>query len=183
MSQSTSRRLPIDGFGTCVTYGEANGMGIGLPIEIDEDSPLVVAHPAAGSHYHASMSLFEDAGHPFLQVLVDEGMLYVPDQWPYHADVANHAIYQRLHDSSEGWPVFRKTSLATPHWQLHVMREAYDFLTNSPPIDVLYVDWLSWLDRFVENRENAFPEMMAHFAHKIRDGGLVVFDHKHRPTD
>ena len=75
------------------------------------------------------------------------------------------------------------TSLATPHWQLHVMREAYDFLTNSPPIDVLYVDWLSWLDRFVENRENAFPEMMAHFAHKIRDGGLVVFDHKHRPTD
>jgi len=47
MSQSTSRRLPIDGFGTCVTYGEANGMGIGLPIEIDEDRPLVVAHPAA----------------------------------------------------------------------------------------------------------------------------------------
>ena len=183
MSQGMTRKLPISGFGTCVTYGEANGMGIGLPIEIDEGRPLVLAHPAAASHYHASMSLFEDAGHPFLQVLVDVGMLDVPDEWPYHADVINHAIYQRLHDSSEGWPVYRKTSLATPHWQLHVMREAYDFLTNSPPIDILYVDWLSWLDGFVENRDNAFPEMMAQFAHKIRDGGLVVFDHKHKPTD
>ena len=167
MSQGMTRRLPIDGFGTCVTYGEANDGGIGLPIDIDEDRPIVVAHPAAASHYHASMSLFEDAGHPFLQVLVDVGMLCVPDEWPYHADVINHAIYQRLHDSSEGWPVYRKTSLATPHWQLHVMREAFEFLSNSPAIDILYVDWLSWLDGFVENRNNAFPEMMAHIAHTL----------------
>jgi hypothetical protein len=183
MSQGMTRKLPINGFGTCVTYGEANGMGIGLPLDIDEDRPIVVAHPAAASHYHASMSLFEDAGHPFLQVLVDAGMLHVPDEWPYHADVINHAIYQRLNDSSEGWPVYRKTSLATPHWQLHVMREAYEFLSISPAIDVLYVDWLSWLDGFVENRNNAFPEMMAHIAHTIRDGGLVILDHKHVPTD
>ena len=183
MSQGMTRKLPINGFGTCVTYGEANGMGIGLPLDIDEDRPIVVAHPAAASHYHASMSLFEDAGHPFLQVLVDAGMLHVPDEWPYHADVINHAIYQRLNDSSEGWPVYRKTSLATPHWQLHVMREAYEFLSISPAVDVLYVDWLSWLDGFVENRNNAFPEMMAHIAHTIRDGGLVILDHKHVPTD
>ncbi|MGY8729071.1 MAG: hypothetical protein ACKVKS_07615, partial [Candidatus Poseidoniales archaeon] len=60
MSQSMTRDLPLNGFGTCVTYGNGSDMGIGLPIEIDENRPVVIAHPAAGNHYSASMSLFED---------------------------------------------------------------------------------------------------------------------------
>ena len=62
MSQSMARKLTLDGLGMCVTYGKDNQLGIGLPIEVDKDRPLVVAHPAAAQHYHASMSLFEDAG-------------------------------------------------------------------------------------------------------------------------
>ena len=181
MGQNMTRKLPIQGFGTCITYGKQNDMGIGLPIDIDESRPIVVAHPAAAMHYNASMSLFEDTDHPFIHVLADL-CLHAPDQWPYHADEANHAVYQRLPDSSKGWPVYRKTSLKTPHWQLHAVGEAYEILSNSPALDVLYVDWLTWLDGFVEHRANAFPEMMAQFAHNIRDGGLVILDHKHLPV-
>ena len=178
MSQSMASELPLNGFGTCVTYGEGNDMGIGLPIEIDENRPVVIAHPAAGNHYSASMSLFEDAGHPFVHVLVDYGQ-FCPDEWPYHADEAHHAIYQRLHDTSEGSPVFRKTSIRIPHWQVHTVGEAYEYLSKAPPVDILYVDWLTWLDHFIENKATAFADMMAHYVSKIRDGGLVILDHKH----
>ncbi len=179
MSQSMARKLPLNGFGNCVTYGEANDMGIGLPIDIDKNRPLVIAHPAAGNYHHASMSLFEDAEHPFVHLLVDYGQ-YCPDTWPYHADDAHHAIYQRLHDTSEGAPVFRKTSIAVPHWQIHVVSEAYDYLSKAAPIDILYVDWMTWLDKFIIDDKTALADMMAHYADKIRDGGLVIFDHKHK---
>tara|TARA_B100001769_G_scaffold127316_1_gene99452 strand:+ start:683 stop:2230 length:1548 start_codon:yes stop_codon:yes gene_type:complete len=179
MSQSMVKKLQQEGFGFCITYGEDKGIGIGLPIEVDENRPLVVAHPAAANHYHASMSLFEDAGHPFVHVLVDIGQ-FCPDEWPYHADVVNHAIYQRLHDTSQGHPVFRKVCIDVPHWQVHVGGEAYDYLSNAPPVDVLYADWFSWIDRFITNDDSAFPDMMAHYVSKIRDGGLVIVDHKHR---
>ena len=182
MSQSMARKLPLNGFGNCVTYGEANDMGIGLPIEIDENRPLVIAHPAAGSYHHASMSLFEDAEHPFVHLLVDYDQC-CPDIWPYHADEAHHAIFQRLHDTSEGAPVFRKTSITVPHWQIHVIGEAYEYLSKSAPIDILYVDWMSWLDKFIVNSATALPDMMTHYANKIRDGGLVILDHKHLQTD
>ena len=179
MSQSMARKLPLNGLGNCVTYGEANDMGIGLPIDIDKSRPLVIAHPAAGSHYHASMSLFEDAEHPFVHLLIDFGQ-YCPDTWPYHTDDAHNAIYQRLHDTSEGAPVFRKTSIAVPHWQIHSVGEAYDYLSKAAPIDILYVDWMTWLDKFIIDDKTALADMMAHYADKIRDGGLVIFDHKHK---
>jgi hypothetical protein len=179
MSQSMARKLPLNGFGNCVTYGEANDMGIGLPIEIDENRPLVIAHPAAGNYHHASMSLFEDAEHPFVHLLVDYWQ-YCPDNWPYHADEAHHAIYQRLCNTSEGAPVFRKTSITVPHWQIHVIGEAYEYLSKSAPIDILYVDWMTWLEKFIVNSATALPDMMTHYANKIRDGGLVILDHKHK---
>ena len=179
MSQSMARKLPLNGFGNCVTYGEANDMGIGLPLEIDENRPLVIAHPAAGNYHHASMSLFEDAEHPFVHLLIDYGQ-YCPDTWSYHADEAHHAIYQRLHDTSEGAPVFRKTSISVPHWQIHNVGEAYEYLSKSAPIDILYVDWMTWLEKFIDNKATALPDMMTHYANKIRDGGLVILDHKHK---
>jgi len=178
MSQSMIKPLPLNGLGMCVTYGENNGIGIGLPIDVDENRPLVIAHPAAALHYHASMSLFEDAGHPFVHVLVDFGQ-YCPDEWPYHADEAQHAIYQRLHDTSTGDPVFRKVCIDVPHWQIHAAGEAFEYLSNAPPIDILYVDWMAWLDKFITNDETGFADMMAQYASKIRDGGLVILDHKH----
>ncbi len=181
MSQSETRKS-IQGLGTCIAYSGKDEMEIGLPIVVDEDRPLVIAHPAAARHYHASMSLFEDAGHPFIHVLIDH-YSQTPDSWPFHVDGINHAPYQRLNDTSRGWPVYRKTSIRTPHWQIHAQGDAYEYLTKSPAIDILYVDWLTWLDRFIKNKTNAFPEMMANFSNKIRDGGLVILDHKHMPTD
>lgn len=178
MNQSKTRKLTLEGLGLCITYGKDNTLGVGLPIDIDEDRPLVIAHPAAANHYHASMSLFEDAGHPFVHVLVDYGQ-FCPDEWPYHADIVNHAVYQRLHDTSQGHPVFRKVCIDVPHWQVHVGGEAYEYLSNAPPVDILYADWFSWIDRFVTREEHAFADMMAQYISKIRDGGLVIVDHKH----
>ena len=178
MNQSKTRKLTLEGLGLCITYGKDNTLGVGLPIDIDEDRPLVIAHPAAANHYHASMSLFEDAGHPFVHVLVDYGQ-FCPDEWPYHADIVNHAVYQRLHDTSQGHPVFRKVCIDVPHWQIHVGGEAYEYLSNAPPVDILYADWFSWIDRFVTREEHAFADMMAQYISKIRDGGLVIVDHKH----
>ena len=162
MNQSKTRKLTLEGLGMCVTYGKDNNIGIGLPIVVDEDRPLVIAHPAAANHYHASMSLFEDAGHPFVHVLVDFGQ-YCPDEWPYHADIVNHAVYQRLHDTSQGHPVFRKVCIDVPHWQIHVGGEAYGYLSNAPPVDILYVDWFSWIDGFITRDEHAFADMMAQY--------------------
>ena len=51
MSQSMARKLQLEGFGFCIAYGKDKDMGIGLPIEVDEHRPLVVAHPAAANHY------------------------------------------------------------------------------------------------------------------------------------
>lgn len=176
MSSSIERREPIMGFGNCINYRQI--LGVGLPIEVDKSRPLVIAHPAAASYYHSSMSLFEDTNHPFLHVMVDYGGYY-PDSYPYSIDCTNQALYHRLPDSSLGHNMYRKAAIATPHWQMHVIGEAYEFLSKAPPIDILYVDWFTWLDQFIIESENSFCEMISHYIHKIRDGGLIIIDDKH----
>ena len=176
MSSSVRKFNSKFGFGDCINYGPE--IGIGLPIDIDKNRPLVVCHPAAGTYYHSSMSLFEDTNHPFMHILVDFGDYY-PSTYPYVVDSINHAIYHRLPDSSDGNAIFRKASSSNPHWQMHVVAEAYEFLSKSPPIDILYVDWMTWLDKFIVNRKTSFCDMISHYIHKIRDGGLIIIDDKH----
>ena len=176
MSASIKKKQTSFGLGNCINYGTE--IGIGLPIEVDINRPLVFCHPAAGRYYHSSMSLFEDINHPFMQILVDFGDYY-PSSYPFAVDAANFSKYHRLPDSSNGHAIFRKASLSNPHWQMHVIGEAYDYLSSSPPIDILYVDWFSWLERFIEIGENSFCDMMSQYVHKIRDGGLIIIDNKH----
>jgi hypothetical protein len=176
MSATIEREEPIMGFGNCINYRQE--LGVGLPIDVDKGRPLVIAHPAAGGYYHSSMNLFEDTEHPFLHVMVDFGGYY-PDTYPYSMDSANHALFHRLPDSSLGHNVFRKASISTPHWQMHVIGEAYEFLSKAPPLDILYVDWFTWLDQFIVTSDNSFCDMISHYVHKIRDGGLIIIDDKH----
>ncbi len=164
------------GFGNCVNYGTE--FGLGLPIEVDLNRPLVFCHPAAGRYYNSSLSLFEDTNHPFMQILVDYGDYY-PSTYPFAVDAANFSKFHRLPDSSDGAAVFRKASLGNPHWQMHVIGEAFEYLINSPPVDILYIDWFSWLDRFIESPDSSFCDMISHYVHKIRDGGLIIIDNKH----
>ena len=133
MSFTIERNESIMGFGNCINYRQE--LGVGLPIDVDKGRPLVIAHPAAGIYYHSSMSLFEDTKHPFLHVMVDYGDYY-PNTYPYVVDCANYALYHRLPDSSLGHNVFRKASISTPHWQMHVIGEAYEFLSKAPPLDI-----------------------------------------------
>lgn len=178
MSQSIPTRLPLDGLGVGVTYGENNDMGIGLPIEIDKNRPLVIAHPAAGHYYHSSMNLFADIEHPFIQVLVDEySCCPYTKQYDAYGDAPT---YQRLHNTLEGYPVFKNKYVKVPHWQIHIGSEAFEYLSKAAPIDILYVDWMTWLDNFIIDDKTALADMMTHYAGKIRDGGLVIFDHKHK---
>ena len=89
------------------------------------------------------------------------------------------ATWQRIADTSQGHPVCRKAGLSTPHWQVHIQHEAFSTLTNLPPLDVLYVDWLEWLDPHSSgDRQNLPPSHQ--FVHKVREGGLVVLDLKHK---
>ena len=74
-------------WGGCVAYGPP--VGFGLPIEVPE-RPLVVAHPAAAMHHHASFGLVSDAGHPFIHVMVDRGD-YSPTGWGINANEAGMA--------------------------------------------------------------------------------------------
>ncbi len=169
------------GFGTCLAYGPP--LEIGLPIKVNPNRPLVMAHPAAAMHYHASFGLLEDANHPFIQFMVDLGD-YAPTSWSVNANESGRAPFQRLPDTVNGHEVYRKASMKTPHWQVHAgCNEAYETLTNMPPIDILYVDWLSWLPIEDNHGEGDFRQRMSSFVHKIRDGGLVLLDHKHKSMD
>ena len=116
MSMAAKRRAP-QGFGGCVAYGPP--FGIGLPIEPPEGRPLVIVHPAAAMHHHASFGLVSDAGHPFIHVVVDYGE-YTPDAWGINANEAGMATWQRISDTSQGHAVYRKAALSTPHWQVHI---------------------------------------------------------------
>ena len=87
MSMAANRRAP-QGFGGCVAYGPP--FGIGLPIDPPEGRPLVIVHPAAAMHHHASFGLVSDAGHPFIHVVVDYGE-YTPNGWGINANEAGMA--------------------------------------------------------------------------------------------
>ena len=164
-------------WGGCIAYGPP--VGFGLPIEVPEGRPLVVAHPAAAMHHHASFGLVSDAGHPFIHVMVDRGD-YSPTGWGINANEAGMATWQRIADTTQGHTVCRKAGLSTPHWQVHIAGEAYQTLTNLPPLDVLYVDWLEWLEPHAPQPCRDFGNAISSFVHKVREGGLVVLDHKHK---
>ena len=139
---------------------------------------MVIAHPAAAAHHHASFGLVADGGHPFIHVLAEQGE-FTPDGWGINANVAGMATWQRTADTPQGDKVYRKADVSTPHWQVHFNHEAFAKLTASPPVDVLYVDWLEWLDPHGVEDNIQFSNIMAAFIHKVREGGLVVVDHKH----
>ena len=183
MSMAANRH-PSARFGNCIAYGSP--VGIGLPIEVNPDRPLVLAHPAAAMHYHASMGLLEDAGHPFIHFMVDRGD-YNPLGWGSLASEADMQTYQRMTDTTYGDGVYRKASMSLAHWQVHAVGDAYEMLTKRPPIDILYVDWLSWLSPeplFNEGNgkttHSTFAMKIGSIVHKIREGGLVIMDHKHK---
>lgn len=176
MSMATKHPLQ-QGLGNAFLHGES--FSVGLPIEMESDRPLVMAHPAAGAHYYASFGLLADGGHPFIQVMADFGEA-TPDTWGYYAQEAGMATYQRLPDSAHGHKVYRKVGLATPHWQVHIQGDAYSHLKHLPPVDVLYVDWLEWLENHAQGTPpNRFANLVSAYVHHIREGGLVVLDHKH----
>ena len=163
-------------FGGCIAYGPP--FGFGLPIDVPEGRPLVMAHPAAAMHHHASFGLVSDAGHPFIHVMVDHGE-YAPDGWSINASEAGMAPWQRIPDTTKGHKTYRKAALSVPHWQVHVPGEAFSTLSTLPPVDILYLDWLAWLDPHGLKPNTNFDNIIAAYVHKIREGGLVVLDHKH----
>ena len=175
MSMAATRRTLLR-WGGCIAYGPP--IDFGLPIAVPKDRPLVVAHPAAAMHHHASFGLLSDAGHPFIHVMVDWGE-YAPTSWDISAHESGLATWQRIADTTQGHTVCRKAGLSTPHWQVHIPGEAFATLTNLPPLDVLYLDWLAWLEAHAPNPCTDFANAIGAFVHKVREGGLVVLDHKH----
>ena len=163
-------------WGGCIAYGPP--IEFGLPVEVPAHRPLVIAHPAAAMHHHASFGLVADGDHPFIHVMVDHGE-FAPDAWDVNASEAGMATWQRIADTTQGHKVYRKVNLDTPHWQLHIPDEAFSRMSGVPPLDVLYLDWLEWLEPHAESPQSNFANAVSAIVHKVREGGLVVLDHKH----
>jgi hypothetical protein len=160
-------------FGTCIAHGPP--MEIGLPFTVPKGRPLMMAHPAAGNHYAASFSLIEDAGHPFVHFMVDFGA-YFPTFW--HTSTTEASDYHRIADTVDGYATFRKATLSTPHWQVHACGDANQILSQTPPVDILYLDWLEWI-QCQNGGAKSFISMMSAMAHTVLNNGLVIIDHKH----
>ena len=80
---------------------------------------MVIAHPAAAMHHHASFGLVADGGHPFIHVMVDIGD-HAPDAWDVNASEAGMATWQRIADTTQGHKGLQESesrygSLAAPH--------------------------------------------------------------------
>ena len=71
----------------------ANGLTLDCPSPCLGHCMLVVAHPAAAMHHHASFGLLSDAGHPFIHVMVDWGE-YAPTSWDISAHESGLATWQ-----------------------------------------------------------------------------------------
>ena len=163
--------------GNCIKYnGETK---IGIEFEYDQTRPLIVAHPAAARHYEASMSLFEDFEHPFVQIVIDKFPAY-PDCWPdIITETVSSQTYQRLNDTVSGYPVFRRTVNSNPHWQIQVNCDATQYLDECPLIDIMYVDWFDWIDKGKGSDYQKMLNLFTVLTKKIRDGGLLIIDNKH----
>lgn len=156
-----------------------NDLNIGIEIEIDTKRPLVLAHPAAGNHYHASMSFAQELNHPFIQVVIDQ-YPHFPDTWPNESSTAGIFMkYQRLNDTVDGDPVFRVCDEKQPHWQIQVANDANIYLRNIPEVDILYLDWIDWIDDYQKANQKGLDIILENASNYVRDGGLIILDHKH----
>mgnify|MGYP004229082311 CR=1 FL=1 len=89
MSMAVHKGTP-QGWGGCIAYGPP--FAFGLPVDVPQDRPMVIAHPAAAAHHHASFGLVADGGHPFIHVLAEHGE-FTPDGWGINANVAGMATW------------------------------------------------------------------------------------------
>jgi hypothetical protein len=167
----------------CGTFiHSSDELNVGIDYTIDKSRPLVIAHPAAGNHYHASMSFIEEFDHPFIQLVIDL-FPYFPDTWPGTVTThGNFMKYQRINDTVEGYPVFRVCDNKQPHWQVQVTSDAEAYLNSIPLVDILYLDWIDWIKMGKDNGDKQIQSILTHVTKFVRKGGLIILDHKHDLT-
>lgn len=164
----------------CGTFiHSSDELNVGIDFTLDKSRPLVIAHPAAGNHYHASMSFIQEFDHPFIQLVIDL-YPYFPDTWPGTVTTSgNFMKYQRINDTIDGYPVFRVCDNKQPHWQVQVTSDAEAYLNSIPLVDILYLDWIDWIKLGEGNGEKQIQSILNHVAKFVRKGGLIILDHKH----
>ena len=164
-------------FGTFIHSSDE--LNVGIDFTLDKSRPLVIAHPAAGNHYHASMSFVQEFDHPFIQLVIDL-YPYFPDTWPGTVTTSgNFMKYQRINDTIDGYPVFRVCDNKQPHWQVQVTSDADEYLNSIPLVDILYLDWIDWIKIGKGDGEKPIQSILTHVAKFVRKGGLIILDHKH----
>lgn len=164
----------------CGTFiHSSDELNVGIDFTLDKSRPLVIAHPAAGNHYHASMSFIQEFDHPFIQLVIDL-YPYFPDIWPGTVTTSgNFMKYQRINDTIDGYPVFRVCDNKQPHWQVQVTSDADEYLNSIPLVDILYLDWIDWVKIGKGDVEKPIQSILTHVAKFVRKGGLIILDHKH----
>lgn len=164
----------------CGTFiHSSDELNVGIDFAIDKSRPLVIAHPAAGNHFHASMSFIQEFDHPFIHLVIDL-YPYFPDTWPGTVTTSGSFMkYQRINDTVEGYPVFRVCDNKQPHWQVQVTSDADEYLNSIPCVDILYLDWIDWINTGEGNGNKTIESVLKYAARFVRKGGLIILDHKH----
>ena len=157
----------------------------GIPFSPDEGRPTIIYHPAAGGHWIASWQMAVSLGTPFVLVANDLHPEAPDDDFFGVVRPNGNCPFQQVgYTDYHGSKLYQKSSLTVPHWLEMNQGDGGQTLAAMPFVDILYVDWLDdWMPRPVAAPNVDFSDHAKSFAHKVRDGGLILLDLKHHSPD
>ena len=157
----------------------------GIPYTPKGGRPTVIYHPAAGGHWIASWQIAASLGTPFVLVANDIYPHTPDDGLQGVVDAEGNCPFQKVgYTDYHGSKLYHNVSLDVAHWLEMNQGDGGQKLASMPLVDILYVDWLDdWLPTPVAGLDVDFSDYAKAFAHKVRDGGLILLDLKHSDVD
>jgi|GEM_PF-2323995 len=157
----------------------------GVPYNPLGGRPTVIYHPAAGGHWIASWQIAATLDTPFVLVANDLHMQPPDDDFYGVADANGNCPFQQVgYTDYHGSKLYHMPSLEVPHWFEMNQGDGGQTLASLPFVDILYIDWLDdWFPRPEAGPDADFSDYAKSFAHKVRDGGLIMLDLKHGSAD
>lgn len=144
----------------------------GLDIEVRNDRPLIMYHPACDRNYVSSWQIMLDIGKEFIQIC--------NDRWPYYPEdwrsESGFQYWSRLGDMNKyDGQVHHRATESIPHRQIHIEGDASEILETLPLVDIYYDDYPCALFDGYNPEPRAYLEKICQ---NVVDGGLLIFDLK-----
>jgi len=151
---------------------ESTNVRTSLDVDIKQDRPLLLYHPACDRNYTSSWQLLLDIGHEFIQIC--------NDRWPaYPENLMNESGFQywtRMGDMNKyDGQVYHRSEESINHRQIHVEGCASEVLATLPLVDIYYDDYPC----VMFNQQNpTLTQYLDTICESVVDGGLLIFDMK-----